>query len=124
MRDLQTLDLELKIAKFLRAGVLLSGFLMMIGWVSQIRGLGNPFLAFHVYEIRSLGENIKAIAADQKLWGLFISYAGLLILISLPVLRVLLTAVLFFRDRERVLGFIATAVFIVILISFTIGWEI
>ena len=123
MKNATSLDLELRIAKLLRYGVLVSGAFMLAGWLSQIRGGGNPFLEFHDYHAMRFWDVIQSLWRDAN-YGLLISYFGLLVLISLPVLRVFFTAVLFFRQNDKLLGSIASVVLLILIASFLLGFEL
>ena len=116
-------NLELFISKMLRLGVLVSGALLLIGWMTQIQFTENPFLAFHEYHALPLSQFLGQLWAAGD-WGMLVSFAGLFVLISLPLLRVLLTAILFLRQGERKLALIAAFVLIMLLISFSLGIEI
>jgi uncharacterized membrane protein len=119
--DLHTL--ELKIAKFLRVGVLVAGALLLVGWIGMILTQSAGLSGFHEYQEASPRE-LWELALASKRWPLLISYVGLACLISLPVLRVLLTSVLFFRQREKLLGCIALLVLLLLLFSFSQGIEL
>jgi uncharacterized membrane protein len=54
---------------------------------------------------------------------MLLSYAGLIALISLPVLRVLLTMILFLKQKEYILAVVAALVLIGLFVSFTFGME-
>ena len=115
--------LELKIAKLLRLGVIIAGFLMLIGWLMQVQFDSNPFLAFRQYVNIPL---FVGVANDWQTsnWAALISYAGLLVLISLPILRVLMTAILFTKQGEKVLASVAFFVFTAIIVSCCLGFEL
>ena len=116
-------DLEMRIAKLLRQGVIVSGVFLLVGWMLQIKWAGNPLLPFHNYQAEPLLQSLQLnwLAGD---WALLISYFGLFVLISLPILRVLLTAILFFKQGDKVLASVATFVFVAILASCLLGFEI
>jgi len=116
-------SLELKISKLLRWGVLMAGALMAIGWLSFLDFSQNPLLAFHDYKNESLQQSLQS-AIDSHQWGLLIAYAGLTLLISLPLLRVLMTAILFIKQKEKVLAIIAFFVFAILILSFSLGIEL
>jgi uncharacterized membrane protein len=117
------LSLELRISLLLRWGVLLAGAFMLIGWASMLDFTQNPLAAFQDYKSESLHESLLN-ALTQNQWGLLIAYAGLTILISLPLLRVLMTAVLFVKQKETVLAAIAFFVFATLILSFSLGIEL
>jgi uncharacterized membrane protein len=111
--------LELKISKFLRGGVIVSGIIMLIGWLPEL-GHGDPFESLKEYHPRPLVDQLVQ-DWDQQGWGLLICYLGLGILISLPLIRVLLTAVLFMKHDEKLLAGIAAFVFVALIVSFSFG---
>ena len=116
-------NLELKISKFLRAGVILAGVVMLVGWVWEIKLTGNPFFNFTQYDNLSLLKLLK-FHFYHKDWGILISYAGLAILISLPLIRVFLTAIIFIKQKEFALAMIAGLVLLGLLVSMSLGIEL
>lgn len=116
-------SLELKIAKFLRFGVVVAGVLMFIGWVTQIKFTPNPFYTFQIYDEIPVMELIDFYVRRDN-WGILTSYAGLLVLISLPVIRVMLTAWLFVRQKEFILALIAFIVLIALIVSMSLGIDL
>lgn len=123
MKQEKLLSLELKIALLLRWGVMAAGALMLIGWMTLLDFSHNPLAAFHEYKGESLKHGLQT-ALDNGAWGLLVAYLGLGLLISLPLLRVLMTAVLFVKQKERVLAAIAFFVFAALILSFTLGIEL
>lgn len=115
-------DLELKISKFLRIGVIVAGVMMLAGWLTSFQWFGNPLTKFHTYSQLSVFLHLELALMDEN-WGMLLSYAGLIALISLPVLRVLLTMVLFFKQKEYILAVVAAFVLIGLFVSFTFGME-
>lgn len=116
-------SLELKISKFLRVGVLLSGLLMLTGWIAQLIAKGSSFELFKTYNAASIQETLKIAIANNS-WSELIAYLGLIILIALPITRVFLTAFLFLKQKEYVLAGIASFVLIALLVSFSLGIEL
>lgn len=116
-------ELELLIAKILRYGVLIAGFFIFIGWMSQIRLAGNPFLEFEHYRAEPLVALIPKLRSNSE-WGLLTSYFGLILLIALPFLRVLMTAFLFVKQREYLLAGVAGLVMFGLLLSFSLGFKL
>ena len=115
--------LELRIAKLLRLGVIVAGALMLVGWLMQVQFTSNPFLDFQQYVNIPLSVGI-AHDWETANWAALISYAGLLVLISLPILRVLMTAILFTKQGEKVLASVAFFVFTAIIVSCCLGFEL
>ncbi len=116
-------DLELKISKFLRAGILVAGFFILAGWLVRFKWSENPFLRFQHYERTSFFDMAEIHFMSED-WAFFLSYSGLFILISLPIIRVMLTGILFFKQKEKILGSVAFAVLFFLLLSFGLGFEI
>lgn len=123
MSDDGLLSLELKISKLLRWGVIFAGILMALGWMSFLDFSQNPLLAFQQYKGETFSNTLSTAWQNQQ-WGLLTAYAGLVLLISLPLLRVLMTAVLFVKQKEKVLAAIAFFVFAALIISFSLGIEL
>ena len=124
MKAEQTTEhLEIKIALFLRYGVFLAGFLMFIGWAMNFKFSGNPYFGFSTYDQIPLIDLIEYYIR-RKNWGALVSYSGLAMLISLPLIRVLLTAVLFIKQKEFTLAFIAFIVFAGLMLSLLLGIEL
>jgi uncharacterized membrane protein len=120
-KNLETL--ELRISLFLRYGVLIAGGLMLIGWLANLQLSGNPLAAFHEYAPMRLPDALS-LAVWSGAWGKLLSYVGLFVLISLPVLRVLMTGVLFVLQGERRLAAVAFIVLAVLALSFALGFEV
>lgn len=123
MKNDGLLSLELKISKLLRWGVLAAGLLMALGWISLLDFSQNPLAAFHDYKGEPLTESLETALQNQQ-WGLLAAYAGLIVLISLPLLRVLMTAILFIKQKEKTLAAIAFFVFAILILSFSLGIEL
>ena len=122
-KDAELEALELKIAKLLRYGVIFAGALILIGWMLQIQFTSNPFLGFSSYHGLSMMANLQA-AWENSNWAQLISYAGLFVLISLPILRVLMTAILFVRQNDTIMAGLAFFVFVAIIVSCALGLEL
>jgi uncharacterized membrane protein len=121
MNDLESL--EIKISKFLRFGVLFAGFFILVGWLLNFQWSGNPFAGFESYDHIQFSDLALVYYRNQN-WGVLICYVGLFLLISLPIIRVLLTAILFLKQKEFILAGIALFVLSGLLISFTLGIEL
>ena len=116
-------SLELKISKFLRAGVLVAGTLLATGWIANLFGGRGGLTALATYRAVPLREDLAdAIARGE--YARLISYVGLAVLIALPFTRVVLTAVLFWRRREWVLAGIATFVAAALVASIALGIDL
>ena len=121
MNDARLNDLELKISKVLRTGVLFSGALMALGWLTSLGG-AHPFAAFQQYQQVPLSTSLHQVWSEGR-WSTLLVYAGLVVLVLLPGLRVFLTAVLFFRQREYKMAAIALFVLVILIVSFSLGIE-
>lgn len=115
--------MELRIAKFLRLGVMVAGVMIALGWGVSFRSSSALFSQFKTYDQIPL-QNFLLYHYNQGNWGLLLSYAGLSVLILLPLIRVFLTGLLFIRQKEHLLALIAGLVLIFLIISFTFGIEL
>lgn len=113
--------LELRIARLLRLGVFAAAFFITIGWLGTTDFDGaDIFSQFHEYHSIPLQEQLHE-AWTTRSWMRLTSYFGLAVLISLPVLRVLLTVVLFLRQKEKAMAGIALFVLSALTLSFALG---
>lgn len=116
-------SLELFISKFLRYGVLLAGALMLAGWMSQISFTRDVFLEFQTYHDARLFQVLTDALQDQR-WGILITYAGMMILISLPLLRVLMTFAVFLKTRDYKMAGLSALVLLGLAASLLLGFEL
>jgi uncharacterized membrane protein len=116
-------SLEIKLANFLRRGVLTAGTLLLIGWIWKTKWQANPFSNFDSYDQISFLEIIRHHFYFSD-WGALVCYLGLLILISLPFIRVFLTTVLFIKQKEYLLAGIAVLVLFGLALSIFLGIEL
>jgi hypothetical protein len=121
MNELESL--ELKIAKFLRYGVLAAGLLMLIGWGASIPHAVDPFAHLKQHTASPLMDRLTVHVMAGE-WPSILAYAGLSLLIALPLIRVLLTAILFIKQKELLLAGIASLVLIGLFLSFSLGFQI
>ena len=116
-------DLELLINYFLRWGVSFAGLVLLWGWVWMLSKETQPLTTFTHYQPQPLLESLHwAVLTNDR--PVLMCTLGLVILVTLPVLRVLLTAALFFKQKEIRLGTMAFAVFAILVASFLLGIEI
>lgn len=120
MNDIETM--ELKISKFLRWGVLISGVVITIGWLMSFKADSDPFEPLRTYRSYSLIDSIQMNALLEN-WGKIIAYLGLTFLISLPVIRVFLSIILFIKQKEKTMALIGAIVLIGLMLSFSLGVE-
>lgn len=123
MKNDGLLSLEYKIANLLRWGVLLAGGFLFVGWMSFLDFSQNRLASLHEYTDVSLSESLQT-ALQHSQWGLLMAYMGLALLVSLPLLRVLMTAFLFIQQKEKLLATVAFFVFAILLLSFSLGIEL
>lgn len=117
-----SVELEIKIAYFLRYGVFIAGCFMFVGWGMNFKFSGDPYFGFSIYDQIPLPDLVEYYLR-RKNYGALISYSGLAMLIALPLIRVLLTMVLFLKQKERTLAVIALIVFLGLLLSLFLGIE-
>lgn len=115
--------MELTIAKILRYGVLIAGFFILKGWMTQIQFNENIFLSFHQFTPEPLTVTLRKLFAEKNV-GMLTAYVGLFILISLPLIRVLMTAFLFIKQKEYTLAAMASVVLVGLLLSFALGFQL
>jgi uncharacterized membrane protein len=123
MKDIRLQNLELFIAKFLRYGVFVAGVVIFVGWMSQINFHRNVFEDFHIYQNAPLTDTLYFLWLQHN-WGLLLTYVGLMLLISLPLMRVVLTAAVFLVQKDYLLAACAGLVLFGLVLSFVLGFEI
>lgn len=116
-------QMELKIAGFLRYGVMFAGATIALGWLLMFKNSPTVFSDFKTYDQIPL-QNFLIYHYNQGNWGQVLSYLGLSLLILLPLIRVLFTGFLFIRQKEYLLALIAGLVLLGLILSFTFGIEI
>lgn len=114
--------MELKIAKFLRAGVVVSGITMLAGWIWGFKFDSDPFIPLQTYSSLTFVQSIK-VCLLMRYWGRLLVYLGLMILISLPIIRVILSTYLFVKQKEKEMALIGAIVLIGLILSFSLGVE-
>lgn len=114
--------MELKIAKFLRAGVVVSGLTMLAGWMWSFKIDGDPFANLQVYSSLTFVQSIK-VCLLMRNWGRLLVYFGLIILISLPIIRVILSTYLFVKQKEKEMALVGAIVLVGLILSFSLGVE-
>jgi uncharacterized membrane protein len=116
------IKLELFIANLLRKGVFIAGFLILVGWAFQINFTQNVFLSFQQYNNVTFIENLNALITARD-WPKIIAYAGLIVLICLPIIRVLATGFIFAKQKNYRLLSLVGIVFVGLVLSVFIGFE-
>ena len=116
-------DLELLISYFLRWGVSFAGLTILFGWLWMLSKDTQQLTTFTEYQPQPLIETLHwALLTNDR--PVLMCILGLIILVTLPVLRVFLTGALFFKQKEFRLGTIALAVFTILVASFLLGIEL
>lgn len=109
-------DMEIVVSNFLRAGVVLSAIVICIGLVMFLV-TGNSGYKANYYPTSPI-DIINGLIA-------FKSYAimltGILILIITPVMRVGVSIIVFFKEKDYLYVKITTFVFVILIISFVLG---
>lgn len=119
----ELLNLELKISKFLRMGVIVSGLFMIVGWIFESLKSENSFDKIKSYNPDALADSFQLAYASGD-WATVLTYIGLIILVSLPIIRVLLTAVLFIKQKDTPMAALAIFVFFILMTSLMLGFEL
>ena len=122
-QDNQLHDLELIISKVLRIGVMSAGICLLWGWIGMWMKDGDALSHFQTYQPEPLFEKFQwaLLMRDRPL---LIALFGLIILVCLPLLRVLLTGILFFKQKDFRLALMAFLVFGALVVSFFLGIEL
>lgn len=115
-------QLELKISQLLRKGVLTAGVCLFVSWIWMQVSHGDVLSTFKTYQAQSLMETLHWALVTQDR-GLLVGYAGLALLVALPILRVFMTAFLFVKQKEYLLALMAYGVFIFLIASIFLGIE-
>jgi uncharacterized membrane protein len=119
--------LELAISYLLRAGVICSLLLVLIGiaaTAAQHPGWANGTVTMR--EVLSSGRSpftswSEVLAGVLSGNGLAIVMLGLLVLVGTPVMRVALSIGLFAYQKDRVFVMITTVVLLLLMLSFVLG---
>ena len=96
---------------------------MLAGWMSQISFTRNVFLEFQTYHDARLFQVLSEALRDQR-WGTLITYTGMVILISLPLLRVLMTFAVFLKTRDYKMAGLSALVLLGLAVSLLLGFEL
>lgn len=122
-QDTELHKMELAISHVLRSGTIISGIAIFTGWVWMWIAKGDQLQNFGTYNERRLPDMITD-AIHSNDYGMLLSLGGLALLVSLPIIRVLLTALLFIKQKNRILAVMAIAVFMMLVASFILGIEL
>lgn len=116
-------ELELKISHLLRAGVLISGTLLLIGWLWNLIQKGDILTTLNVYHPHPLWETIQSSLQNHDEAQL-VSLTGVIILVLMPIIRVLMTGILFLKEKDYRLAIMAFGVFTALAASFFLGIDL
>lgn len=108
-RNIETGNIETSIAKLLRIGVVLAGLLIATGWFFQLSFGSDVFAEFATYQTQTLNSRLEYLFAASD-WPKLIGYLGLSVLVSLPIIRVLMTLSLFIKSRDYMMVVAASIV--------------
>jgi uncharacterized membrane protein len=126
-RDPRMRRLEMLISRILRAGVIASVTLIVVGMVASF--VQHPdYLSSSAVLDSAVGpgatfphEFDALLAGSRQLRGEAIVTLGLLVLIATPVLRVAVSVVAFVQHRDRTYALITAAVLCLLLLSLVLG---
>lgn len=121
--NIELIELELFVAKLLRRGVLIAGLLILVGWMLQISFKDNVFTNYHEYHAAPLLFTLHEFVS-QKAYSKLIAYFGLAVLISLPILRVIMTGIIFLKQKNFRMAGLVAIVLIGLTISLCLGFAI
>lgn len=121
--SLELHNLELVISKLLRVGVMTAGACLFLGWIGMLLQHGSMLSSFHAYDPEPLADKFQwaFLTRDRSL---LMSLIGLILLVCLPLIRVLLTGILFIRQKDYKLAVMAFAVFATLVASFFLGIDL
>jgi len=109
-------NMEIIISKTLRAGVLLSALIILIGLILFFLTKNSGYPA-GVYPTSI----IAIIKGLMSLKPYAIIMTGLLVLILTPVFRVGVSIITFLHEKDYMYVYITSAVFIILILSFVLG---
>lgn len=122
--DARLRQVELTISTLLRVGVLASltvlvtGTVLMLVWLSRSGTTLSQVTAPEPWFPHSFGSVLSGL---WRLEGPSVAMLGLLVLIATPVLRVAVSIVAFFLQRERAFVLITIGVLLMLIASFLLG---
>lgn len=109
-------EMEIIISKFLKFGVLLSAFVIFIGF-AMFLSTGNSGYAGSTYPTKPLA--ILQGALLLKSYAIILT--GLMLLIATPVFRVGVSIIVFIKEKDFLYAKITSLVFVILIISFILG---
>jgi uncharacterized membrane protein len=115
--------LELIISHLLRVGVTVAGALLFIGWVWMWYQGQDASQNLKEYNPQSFTDTIQWAMIMQNR-AMLMALTGLVVLVTLPVIRVLLTGILFVKQKDYRLAVMAFLVFTALVASFFLGIDL
>ena len=114
--DRATERMDLIVGNLLRAGVVLSGVVVLIGAMIYLARHGLETPAYHVFRgVPNDLRSVPGVLADMRqVRGRGIIQFGLLLLIATPVARVAYLVYAFFRQRDRLYAAVALVVLLLL----------
>lgn len=112
-------DIELWLSRIMRYGIVLASVVVIIGCVMFLNrhGSDQPKYAQFTGEPEQFRNVPGILSSLNSTDGMSMIEFGLVILISIPVLRVLFSVISFAAERDRVYVFITLGVLILLLFS-------
>ena len=110
------LDIELRIGKILRAGVIISSAVIILGLLMFIIS-GHSGYSGSVYP-HKVNEIIQGLIQLKPFAWLM---TGLFLLILTPVLRVVASIFAFIQERDRMYVIITTIVLLILIVAIAVG---
>jgi uncharacterized membrane protein len=121
-RNIEAWNIETSIAKLLRIGVVLAGLLIATGWFFQLSFRSDVFAEFATYQTQTINSRLEDLFAASD-WPKLIGYLGLSVLVSLPIIRVLMTLVLFIKSRDYLMVVAASIVLLSVAGGILLGFS-
>lgn len=110
------IDMEIIISKFLRIGMILSAITITIGMLMfLLTGESGYEIGYYPVKIKEILIGI----INLKSYGIIMG--GILILILMPVGRVLLSLILFYKEKDMLYVKITAIVLFILILSFAAG---
>lgn len=120
VKDHKLTRLELKISYFLRYGVFLSAAFLAFGWIGQILQSQDRLNHFQIYQPEALSVTLHKALGNSD-YPMLSAILGLSVLVSLPIIRVFLTAYLFIQSKDWYLAGMAIFVSAMLCLSIVLG---
>ena len=106
--------MEGTLSLLLRAGVLLSGAIVLLG-LAIMAATGDTSCSRGVLDLRWM------LLGDPFLEPSHVIFLGFITLIATPVIRIAASVTMFYRARDRAFAVITATVLLILVISFVLG---